>query len=571
MVVVHKQKTISMAITVAPKPLRWQRAKYSPLSRQMDVFTAAGKFLFFLGWDKLFSRNSPSQKRRRAKWLVRTLLNLGPTFIKIGQSLSTRADLLPPEYVSALAQLQDNVPAFSSSEAIALVESELGKPIYALYRDFNEIPIAAASLGQVHKAWLHTGEEVVVKVQRPRLQQLFDLDVKAVYKIVRFCKRYLPGVKKYDLEAIYHEFFTILYQEIDYIQEAKNAERFRYNFMNYPGISVPKVYWEYTTQKVLTVEYLPGIKVDDRQTIEACGLDVKRINQIGICCYLKQLLLDGFFQADPHPGNMAVNPENGSLIFYDFGMMAEVKSLAKDQMIRTFFAVLRKDTEEVLDTLIKMGLIEPVPDMTPVRRLISFLLEKFTEKPVDFQAFAEIKSELYVMFEQQPFRLPAQMTFILKSLTTLDGVARALDPQYNLVAAAQPFIKSITVSKGRGSAIGELARQTKNFITYKLQQPSKTEVLIRDLERRIEDGELQLRVRSIESDRIFKRIYLAIKSLVYACLTGFTLLAGAILFVEGFKGVAVAAFTLSALALLFLVRSLVSLAMREKLDSIAEK
>ncbi|HLO48549.1 MAG TPA: AarF/ABC1/UbiB kinase family protein, partial [Kamptonema sp.] len=228
-------------------------------------------------------------------------------------------------------------------------------------------------------------------------------------------------------------------------------------------------------------------------------------------------------------------------------------------------------TEEVLDTLIKMGLIEPVSDMTPVRRLISFLLEKFTEKPVDFQAFAEIKSELYVMFEQQPFRLPAQMTFILKSLTTLDGVARALDPQYNLVAAAQPFIKSIAVSKGRGSAIGELARQTKNFITYKLQHPSKTEVLIRDLERRIEDGELQLRVRSIESDRIFKRIYLAIKSLVYACLTGFTLLAGAILFVEGFKGVAVAAFTLSALALLFLVRSLVSLAMREKLDSIAEK
>ena len=560
-----------MTITVAAKPLRWQRPKYSPLARQIDVFSVAGKFMFYLSWDKLVGHNSALNRKRRAKWLVRNLLNLGPTFIKIGQALSTRADLLPREYVEALADLQDSVPAFSDREAIDLIQSELAKPIYTLYRDFNPVPLAAASLGQVHKAWLHTGEEVVVKVQRPGLEKLFDVDVKTVRKLMRFCQRYFAWTRKYDLDAIYHEFFTILYQEIDYIQEAKNAERFRYNFMDYPDIIVPKVYWEYTTKKVLTVEYLPGIKVVDRQTILACGLDPKKINQIGICSYLKQLLIDGFFQADPHPGNLAVNPENGGLIFYDFGMMSEVKSLAKEQMIRNFFAVLRKDTDEVLDTLIKMGLIEPVPDMMPVRRLITFLLDKFTEKPVDFQAFNEIKNELYVMFEQQPFRLPAQMTFILKSLTTLDGIARALDPQYNLMAAAQPFVKTITASQGRGNAIRELARQTTDFVRYKLNQPSKSEIIIRRLEKRIEEGELQVRVKSLESDRVLKRIALAIKSLIYACLTGFSSVCGAILLVWGYQSAAIAAFTLSAIALLILLRSLIDLAIKEKLDKMAEK
>ncbi|MCZ0904496.1 AarF/UbiB family protein, partial [Microcoleus sp. HI-ES] len=163
-------------------------------------------------------------------------------------------------------------------------------------------------------------------------------------------------------------------------------------------------------------------------------------------------------------GNLAVT-EDGSLIFYDFGMMAEVKSLAKDQMVKTFFAVMRKDTDEVLNTLISIGLVEPMPDMMPVRRLIAFLLDKFIDKPIDFQAFNEIKNELYIMFEQQPFRLPAEMMFIVKSVTTLDGIARTLDPDYNFIASAQPFVKSIAVSKGRGNAIGELARQARSFIT----------------------------------------------------------------------------------------------------------
>jgi predicted unusual protein kinase regulating ubiquinone biosynthesis (AarF/ABC1/UbiB family) len=562
-----------MLTTTEPKPLRWQRPKYSPLARQIDIFVSAGKLLFFLWWDKTVANNSPRHRNRRAQWLVGTLLDLGPTFIKIGQSLSTRADLLPREYVQALGQLQDRVPEFSAQEAIAVIESELGNSIYALYRDFDHFPLASASIGQVHKARLHTGEDVVVKVQRPGIEKLFNLDFEVLHRLIRFANQYLRGLRKYDLEAIYHEFFDLLYQEIDYIHEGRKADRFRQSFVDYPRIIIPTIYWRYTTKKVLTMEYLPGIKIDDRQTIEACGINAKEIIQLGICCFLKQLLQDGFFQSDPHPGNMAVN-QDGSLIFYDFGTMTEVKPIAKDQMVKTFFAVLKKDTDEVINTLTYMGLIEPVGDMRPIRRLVAFLLDKFTEKPIELQAFDELRSEIYLMFEQQPFRLPAQMTFIIKSLTTLDGIARSLDPEYNLLAASKPFVKSLVVSNvkdNKRNVVGELARQARSFIKHKWQQPSATEVLIRRLEARIEQGELEVRVRSLESDRTFKRMNLAIKSLIYACLAGFSLLSGTVLLVGSYLNWAIALFTLSALCFLILLRSLIDLSVRERLDKFADK
>ncbi len=298
----------------------------------------------------------------------------------------------------------------------------------------------------MHRAQLLSGEEVVIKVQRPNLEGLFNLDFELLHRLTRWLNVF-PVVKKYNLEAIYQEFFELLFQEIDYIHEGKNADRFRENFKNYPQVKVPLVYWQYTTRKVLTLEYVPGIKVDDRETLIANNINVDGIIQLGICSYLKQLLQDGFFQSDPHPGNMAVSQE-GELIFYDFGTMFELKSVAKDQMIETFFAILRKDTETILKTLMYMGLIEPVRDLQPIRNIVQFLLDEFRDKPVDVRVFEQISDQVYLMFKQQPFRLPPQMTFIIKSVTTLDGIARSLDPQYNLLAASQPFVKSLAVSGG---------------------------------------------------------------------------------------------------------------------------
>jgi predicted unusual protein kinase regulating ubiquinone biosynthesis (AarF/ABC1/UbiB family) len=554
-----------MLKSATPKSLRWQRAKQSLLARQTDIFLSAARLMGYLWWDDTIARRFPQHRNRRAQWLVGTLLDLGPTFIKIGQALSTRGDLLPPEYIQALGQLQDRVPSFAADDAIAIVESELGSPLYTLYRDFDPVPIAAASLGQVHKARLHTGEDVVIKVQRPGLDTLFDLDFRVLRRLLRFCQRYLPWTREYDLEAIYEEFAQVLYQEIDYVQEAINADRFRHNFRDHARILAPKVYPKYTTKKVLTMDYVPGIKINDRQSLEAIGINVKEINQLGICSYLKQLLQDGFFQADPHPGNMAVSPD-GCLIFYDFGMMAEVKSIDKDQMVRTFFAVLRKDTDQVIQTLMSMGLIEPVSDMAPIRRVMEFVLERFTEKPIALQEFSHVRQEVSALFAQQPFRLPAKMTFILKALTTLDGVARDLDPQYSLLESAKPFVKSITLAKGTGGGIGELTKQAREYITYRLRQPSATERLIQRLEERLEQGELEIRARSLETDRAIKTINLALKSLIYACMTGFSLLSGAVLLVGAYKLWAIAAFGLAGLGALILTRSLIDLAIRERIS-----
>ena len=543
--------------------LSWERAKYSPLKRQWDIMIVALQLGLNLGWDFLFRQNS-AQHHRRARWLVRKLVDLGPSFIKIGQALSTRPDLIPLEYIQEFSQLQDRVPPFLSEEAIAIVEEELGKSVYVLFKEFEPVPLASASLGQVHQATLYTGEKVVVKVQRRALEQLFNLDFEVLHRLIRMGNQFFPGFKKYELESIYQEFFQLLFNEIDYIHEGKNAERFRENFQNYPRVIVPRVYWQYTTKKVLTLEYLPGIKINDRDSLVANGIDTNGIIQLGICTYLKQLLEDGFFQSDPHPGNMAVT-QDGQIIFYDFGTMAEIKALAKEQMIQTFFAVLSKDADRVLEMLVYMGLIKPVSDMTPVKRLIRFLLEKFRDKPVDIREFEEIGTEIYIMFEQQPFRLPPQMTFILKSLTTLDGIARALDPQYNLLAASQPFVRSIATSGNKGNMLVAIARQTKDFIQHKLQQPSRLERLLQSFESRLEQGELQIRIRALESERTLKIIYLALKTLIYGILTGFSLLCGLMLISTAYSKWAVILFGLAGLFCLYLCRSLITLSIQEKL------
>ncbi|MCA2640299.1 MULTISPECIES: AarF/ABC1/UbiB kinase family protein [unclassified Microcystis] len=553
----------------SPKSLHWQQSLRAPIVRQLEIFGFTMQFLTFLLWDRLTGANRGKKRQRRAKWLVDRLINLGPTFIKIGQSLSTRADLIPLEYIEQLTQLQDRVPEFNSQEAIGVIETELGQTLDNLFESFTVSPLACASLGQVHRARLLSGEEVVIKVQRPNLEGLFNLDFELLHRLTRWLNIF-PVVKKYNLEAIYQEFFELLFQEIDYIHEGKNADRFRENFKNYPQVKVPLVYWQYTTRRVLTLEYVPGIKVDDRETLLANGINVDGIIQLGICSYLKQLLQDGFFQSDPHPGNMAVSQE-GELIFYDFGTMFELKSVAKDQMIETFFAILRKDTETVLKTLMYMGLIEPVRDLQPVRNIVQFLLDEFRDKPVDVRAFEQISDQVYLMFKQQPFRLPPQMTFIIKSVTTLDGIARSLDPQYNLLAASQPFVKSLAVSGGTTNTMLTLANQARTFLKQQWQKGNKNERMIRQLEEKIERGNLVFQVKSRENERLLKRIYLGIKVLINVCLLGFSIISAIFLLDTNYSKMAIIPFSLAGLFALFFLRSSMALLIQERLDKMLDK
>jgi predicted unusual protein kinase regulating ubiquinone biosynthesis (AarF/ABC1/UbiB family) len=540
---------------------RWQRAKYSHQARQFDIFTAAiGLGLTFLR-DLILPTKNPRYHRRQAQKLVNTTIGLGPTFIKIGQSLSTRVDFFPPIYTEALSQLQDRVPAFSDLAAIGIIEAELGASISTLFAEFDRVPIAAASLGQVHRAKLRTGAEVVIKVQRPGLRRLFELDFQVIEKLLWWIDRLLPKKRSIELRAIYQEFFTLLFQEIDYTNEGQNADRFRRNFQTSELVVAPEIYWKYTTGKVLTMSYLPGIKIDDKATLEARGFNPKQINQLGICCYLKQLLVDGFFQADPHPGNMAIMAD-GRLVVYDFGMMAELKHISTDLMIGTFWAVMKKDGVAVTDNLIEMGLIEQVEDMRPIRRVIEFLVERFTDKPVDLKEFERIKSEITTLFVQQPFQMSPEMSFIIKALSTLDGIARTLDPNYSLVVAAQPFIKSVAIAE-RGNIVGKLSRQAANYLKHKLTQPSASKRLIRQLEQQLDQKELELSIQTRAADRSIQRLYLVIHNLGYLCLTGLSAIA-AILLTSTYPTWSIYLFRLAGLGGLIWLVSLLNLAIKSR-------
>ena len=542
---------MSAIAQLPPKQLRWQKNKSSSLARQREVFSVAFTFLFLMWWDKFWQNNTSPTRHKRADWLVRNMLELGPTFIKIGQSLSTRIDLLPPEYISSLAQLQDKVPAFSVKEAREIIELELGKSIYNIYRDFDEVPLAAASLGQVHRATLYSGEEVVVKVQRPGLKRLFDLDLLAVGKLVKVFRNYFAWTRKYNLEGIYKEFFTILYQEIDYAIEASNADRFRKNFTGYPRIIVPKVYWEYSTSMVLTLEYVPGIKIDDRQALEACGLNPKEINQLGICCYLKQFLQDGFFHADPHPGNVAIDPKTGALIFYDFGMMGRIAPGTKEKLMDTLLAIAGRNADRVVRGLVGLGAISAEADTDPIRRSVQYLLDNFLDKPLESQSVAQITDDLYDIAYGQPFRFPATFTFVMRAFSTIEGVGKGLDPDFNFMEAAQPFAFQIMNSNGNSTPdanafLAEIGRQAAQVGSSALGLPRRLEDTIDKLER----GDIRVRVRSSETDRYLRRLGTMQQNTNYAILVATFTLSATMLFVNQYT---IAAGVVGAIAAISLV------------------
>ena len=519
------------------KAYRWNRENYSRPRRFLDIWTfvwllLASLWLNSKRWSYLSGYTESRQAARRsaqAIWIRDTLLDLGPTFIKVGQLFSTRADLFPSEYVEELSKLQDRVPAFSYEQVENIIQTDLGKPIQTLYRNFDPIPLAAASLGQVHKAQLYSGEEVVVKVQRPGLRKLFDIDLRILKGISRYFQNHPEWGRGRDWMGIYEECCRILWEEIDYLGEGQNADTFRRNFRPYDWVQVPRVYWRYTSGKVLTLEYLPGIKISHYEALEAAGLDRKVLAQLGAKAYLQQLLNDGFFHADPHPGNIAVSPE-GSLIFYDFGMMGRVQLVTREKLLETCFGIAQKNADRVVSSLIDLGALNPVEDMGPVRRSIQYMLDNFMDKPFEAQSIGEISDDLYEIAYNQPFRFPATFTFVMRAFSTLEGVGKGLDPEFNFMEVAKPFAMQLMANGNtpeRNSFLNELSRQAVQVGNTALGLPGRIEDTIDKLER----GDLRLRVRASETDRMIRRLSSVQMGTNYTLLIGAFTLSATILYV----------------------------------------
>ncbi len=528
--VTNQRYTKYMEQGYSEKAYRWNREKYSSRRRFVDIWSFVLTLLFKLWlYNKSWSypggvtdAKQATRRKTQAVWIRNTLLDLGPTFIKVGQLFSTRADIFPGEYVEELAKLQDKVPAFSYEQVEAIIEKELGKKIPELFHNFEPVPLAAASLGQVHKAVLHTGESVVVKVQRPGLKKLFEIDLQILKGITRYFQNHPKWGRGRDWLGIYEECCRILWEEIDYLNEGRNADTFRRNFRGYDWVNVPRIYWRYATSRVLTLEYLPGIKISQYEALEAAGLDRKAIARQGAQAYLLQLLNSGFFHADPHPGNIAVSA-NGALIFYDFGMMGRIKSNVREGLMQTLFGIAQKDGDRVVQSLIDLGAIAPTDDMGPVRRSVQYMLDNFMDKPFENQSVAAISDDLYEIAYNQPFRFPATFTFVMRAFSTLEGVGKGLDPEFNFMEVAKPYAMQLMTdmngSEGN-SFLNELSRQAAQVSSTAFGLPRRLE----DTLEKLEQGDMRLRVRSIETERLLRRQSSIQLSISYALLiSGFTL------------------------------------------------
>ncbi|MFB2880367.1 ABC1 kinase family protein [Floridanema aerugineum] len=545
------------------KAYRWNRENYSRQRRFLDIWGFVLTLMFELWLDSkpwsypggMTDEKKAARRKKQAIWIRDTFLDLGPTFIKVGQLFSTRADLFPSEYVEELSKLQDKVPAFSYEQVEAIIEQDLGKKVPELYRSFDPIPLAAASLGQVHKAQLHSSEEVVVKVQRPGLVKLFTIDLEILKGITRYFQNHPNWGRGRDWLGIYEECCRILWLEIDYLNEGRNADTFRRNFRNADWVKVPRVYWRYTSPRVVTLEYLPGIKISHYEAIETAGLDRKILAQLGAKAYLQQLLNYGFFHADPHPGNIAVNAD-GALIFYDFGMMGKIETNVREQLMETLFGIASKDGDRVMNSLVKLGALSPTDDMGPVRRSIQYMLDNFMDKPFETQSVNAIADDLYEIAYDQPFRFPATFTFVMRAFSTLEGVGKGLDPEFNFMEVAQPFTMQL-MSEGNGfdptnSLLGELGRQAAQVSSTALGLPLRIEDTLEKLER----GDIRVRVRSTETDRILRRINGTQMSTTYGLIISAFTISATILFVHDKVGLAIVAAVVAVIVSVALIRLL---------------
>ncbi len=421
-----------------------------------------------------------------------TAIKLGVLMIKLGQFLGSRADLLPEQALAVLASLQDEVPAEPFSHVVSVTETELGKPIEQIFSILERKATAAASLGQVHKAVLaSTGEEVAVKVQRPNIDQLVRMDLNSLKFVIRVIMRFVDTGNFIDLMGIYREFERTTYEEIDYITEAANCKRFKEMFKDDPTIYIPRVYEEYTSRRVLVLEWINGIKINDYTALEAEGIDRLEVANRTVQAYFYQFFEEGFFHADPHPGNIFVKhgaPGNGPIIeFVDFGMVGSLSKSMMEAMKDLFLSFVTRDSETMVQALSHLGFIGEGANIAAIERGLALLLEQFygmTLGEVRDLDIPEVANDIGKLLYGQPFQIPAQFTFTGRAISTLVGLSTGLAPEFNFIDVATPYAcKFMGIdTEGIVRTTQQLLRQLLETMSTLLKMPRTIERILTKLE-----------------------------------------------------------------------------------------
>jgi predicted unusual protein kinase regulating ubiquinone biosynthesis (AarF/ABC1/UbiB family) len=405
--------------------------------RWLAILLPFAQFVFKQWWDSKTGQGRKNE-RARAVELREVLTRLGPAFIKIGQALSTRPDVLSSGFLEELSKLQDQIPPFSNEIAHRFIEEELGAPYHEIYTELSPDPVAAASLGQVYKGRLKTGEAVAVKVQRPDLAEQITLDIYIIRGLAVWAQRAFKGIRS-DLAAILDEFAGRLFEEMDYIREGQNSERFfaLYGFLE--DIYVPKIHWEYTNTRVLTMEWIDGIKLNQPEKILAQGIDARYLVDVGIQCSLRQLLEHGFFHADPHPGNLLAMP-NGKLAYLDFGMMSEINVEQRYGLLLAIVHIVNREFESLAYDYVRLGFLTPDVNLEPIVPALSMVFDNALGASVAELNIQRIFEQLSDIMYEYPFRVPAYYALIVRSLLTMEGIAMGVDPNFKVLNAAYPYV-----------------------------------------------------------------------------------------------------------------------------------
>jgi ubiquinone biosynthesis protein len=482
---------------------------------------------------KLFRRtkNPEETVTKTNEERIRLVLEeLGPTFVKLGQLSSTRSDLLSEELISELEKLQDQVPPFSSEEARAIVERELHMPVSELFIEFDENPLAAASIGQVHFGRLRSGEAVAIKVQRPLVDNIVRMDLEILANLAELAERRLQWVSRYRIREIVEEFSKSLLAELDYSQEGKNADTIARQFKMRPDVRIPKIHWEYTTDKVLTMDFVSGIKLSQTDELEAKGYDLKQISERFVQTMLHQILIEGFFHADPHPGNVFVL-EGGELAIVDFGMVGRLDEEMKYHLSSLLIALMRKDSDGLVRALLRLGLVSDEVDMGKLRKDLDQLRDQYYDVPFSQVSLGKGLKELFTVANRHHILMPTDLTLLGKALLTIEGVTEKLCPGLRLIDMAEPFGRRLVKERFSPGAMNKrfwrnLIELGETFVELPRQANQLTR-MIRTGKLKMEIGLSEIDLLTQKMDHVSNRISFSIVLLAFSIIMVGLILAAA--------------------------------------------
>lgn len=473
---------------------------------------------FTLPTKGLFKQSELSQRTLGERIRI-TFQELGTTFIKLGQIASTRRDIFPENIIKELEKLQDSVSTFPFSEASRIIEEELGSPIQTLFTEFNENPVASASIGQVYWAKLPSGEKAAVKVQRPNLQKSVETDLEILADLARLMDSQLQWAKDYHIRELIDEFSSSLREELDFSIEGRNGEKIRNQFIKDPSVHIPKVFWDYSTKKVITMEFIEGIKIIDLERMAEKGYNRKKVAEKFTHCMLQQILIEGFFHGDPHPGNVIVMPDE-VIGLMDFGMVGRLSPDMKYQFVSLIISLKNGDTNGIIKVLLQMGLFPEDADITLLHFDVEKIKEKYYALPLSQIRFGEVINELFTIARRYHIQIPAEFTVLGKSLMTLEGIIGFLDPECNIMGIAEPFAERLMKERFHPKKIAETAwGQLKDYAELLAGLPKD----VKDLTHTMKKGKLhfelstpELHVLLDKMDRISNRISFSIVLLAFS-------------------------------------------------------